>query len=342
MHSKASDGIWTPKEVVQNAKKAGLEVIALTDHDTTFGLPEALAAGNEYGIIVIPGIEIDAMYTSEKGNVKNLELLGLGVDLEKIQVLVDKRSADRLGLLGDYIAGYNAYVVSEKFSEENNQKQFKLKSQKQITLAEVIEWYNKKNLDQAGVVYENPTPFLSKMTLVNFIAETQLDGDKKDLILGGDRVAGEGFKKEYKKIFSTTKESKPSFYEAITYVKNAGGKAIVAHPGLSKGYDDGMIKEWEMPQEQWFIETDKLTPYVFIQDLKAHGLDGIEIYNYEGSDKAHAESQDKINAYFIALANKLELMVTYGSDCHGPKGKGAQLGKFGADYSYLNQIIGGK
>ncbi len=342
MHSKASDGIWTPAELVKHAKLNGLEVIALTDHDTTFGVGEAIKAGKEYGVEVIAGIEIDAKYKSEKGNVKNIELLGLGIDLAKMQPLVDKRNSDRLALLGDYINGYNAYVASEKFNEENEKKHFKLTAQKQTNLSEVINWYNSKNLDEQGIAYQNPNPFLSKMTLLHFIADNLLEQDKKDLILNGDRSAGEAFKKEYKAVLFTEKESKPSFYEAISAVKNAGGKAIVAHPGLSKGYEDGMIKEWDLPQEQWFAENDKLTPYTFIKDLKAHGLDGVELYNYKGSDKSHAESQDKINEYFSALANKLELMVTYGSDCHGPKGKGPMLGKFGADYSYLNQIMGGK
>jgi predicted metal-dependent phosphoesterase TrpH len=330
MHSKASDGVWTPREVVANAKAKGLEVIALTDHDTTFGVAEALEAAKEYGIKVIPGIEIDASYTSEKGKVKNIELLGLDVDLAKIQPLVDKRNNDRLALLGDYINGFNAYVASEKFNEENQTKQFKLNASKQTSLTDVINWYNARNLDEQGKAYLNPTPFLSKMTMVQFIADSFLDSDKKALILNGDRTAGEAFKKEYKAILFTERESKPTFYEAIEAVKNASGKAIVAHPGLSKGYENGMIKEWEMPKEQWFTESDKLTPYTFIKDLKAHGLDGVELYNYKGSDKAHAESQDKINEYFTALANKLELMTTYGSDCHGPKGNGPQMGKFGS------------
>ena len=341
MHSKASDGVWTPRELVQNAKLKGLEIIALTDHDTTFGVAEALAAGKEYGVEVIPGIEIDVYYNSKTGKVKNIELLGLGVDLAKIQPLVDKRNSDRLALLGDYVNGFNAYIGSEKFMKENEQKQFKFNAQKQTNLAEVINWYNARNLDEQGVAYQNPNPFLSKMTLIQFIADTLLEEDKKALILKGDRAAGEAFKNEYRGILFTERESKPSFYEAIAAVKAAGGKAIVAHPGLSKGYENGMLKEWESPEAEWFVEADKFTPYLFIKDLKAHGLDGIELYNYQGSDKSHAENQNKINDYFAKLANKLELMVTYGSDCHGPKGSGVQLGKFGSNYSYLNQIVGG-
>ena len=57
-HSSRSDGTDTPAELVQVAKDAGLDVVALTDHDTTTGWDEALAAGAEHGIRVICGAEL--------------------------------------------------------------------------------------------------------------------------------------------------------------------------------------------------------------------------------------------------------------------------------------------
>lgn len=60
MHSTASDGLYSPSEVVSKARKAGLEVIALTDHDTVDGVPEAVQTGEQLGIKVIRGIELGA------------------------------------------------------------------------------------------------------------------------------------------------------------------------------------------------------------------------------------------------------------------------------------------
>ena len=57
MHSTASDGACTPADVVVRAAAAGLTVIALTDHDTLGGIPEAVAAGAAHGLRVIPGCE---------------------------------------------------------------------------------------------------------------------------------------------------------------------------------------------------------------------------------------------------------------------------------------------
>ncbi len=59
-HSVRSDGHNTPREVVQLAHAAGLAGVALTDHDTGDGLAEALAAGDEFGLEVIPGTEFSA------------------------------------------------------------------------------------------------------------------------------------------------------------------------------------------------------------------------------------------------------------------------------------------
>ena len=52
-HSTASDGSFPPAEVVRLAKDAGLKAVALTDHDTTDGLEEAVAAGQELGVEVV-------------------------------------------------------------------------------------------------------------------------------------------------------------------------------------------------------------------------------------------------------------------------------------------------
>src|SRR6058998_2177160 len=56
-HSTASDGEYAPAEVSRRAKAAGLAAIALTDHDTTAGVPEATRAAESLGVRVVPGCE---------------------------------------------------------------------------------------------------------------------------------------------------------------------------------------------------------------------------------------------------------------------------------------------
>ena len=76
MHSNCSDGSDAPALVVEHAKDAGLALMALTDHDTVCGVPEALEAGRAQGVAVLPALEMDTEYPGE------MHILGLGVDIE--------------------------------------------------------------------------------------------------------------------------------------------------------------------------------------------------------------------------------------------------------------------
>lgn len=81
-HTTASDGSYTPTELVKYAKQKGLSAIAITDHDTVAGVEEASMEGEELGIRVIPGAELstrvddcDVHMTSLFVNCKNKRLI---------------------------------------------------------------------------------------------------------------------------------------------------------------------------------------------------------------------------------------------------------------------------
>ena len=74
-HTLASDGSDTPAAVVQQAAALGLRAVAVTDHDTFAGLPEALAAGQRCGIEVVPGVELSTVWGGEE-----VHLLGYFMD----------------------------------------------------------------------------------------------------------------------------------------------------------------------------------------------------------------------------------------------------------------------
>ena len=82
VHSTASDGSYTPSELVNYAVKKNLAAFALTDHDTTAGIDEALSEAMKINdsadkeiIQVIPGIELSAEH-----NGKDIHILGLNID----------------------------------------------------------------------------------------------------------------------------------------------------------------------------------------------------------------------------------------------------------------------
>lgn len=106
IHTWFSDGAASPASIVEAAKAAGYDEIAITDHDGVNGIPEALAAGEKVGLSVIPGIEL-ATETDEK---TGLHILGYHIDIEDSQlthVLEDlrqkrnRRNEKLLALLSD-------------------------------------------------------------------------------------------------------------------------------------------------------------------------------------------------------------------------------------------------
>ena len=72
VHSTASDGALSPTRVVEAARDAKLYAIALTDHDTVDGVAEATAAGAEFGVRLIAGVELSSHFDDDE-----LHLLGL-------------------------------------------------------------------------------------------------------------------------------------------------------------------------------------------------------------------------------------------------------------------------
>ena len=76
MHTTASDGEYSPTEVVKMVKEKGLEIFAITDHDTTSGVDEALEEANRQGLRLVPGIE----FSAKDNEAKKVHILGYNLD----------------------------------------------------------------------------------------------------------------------------------------------------------------------------------------------------------------------------------------------------------------------
>jgi predicted metal-dependent phosphoesterase TrpH len=84
-HSTQSDGALPAAEVVQRAADAGVELLALSDHDTIGGVSEAIAAGEQAGVRVVPAVEISAVDAGSgeeggTGTARELHILGYRID----------------------------------------------------------------------------------------------------------------------------------------------------------------------------------------------------------------------------------------------------------------------
>jgi 3',5'-nucleoside bisphosphate phosphatase len=93
-HSIYSDGALPPTEVVARAAAAGVELLALSDHDTVEGVEEALAAAQREGIRLVPATELSSI----DGDREDLHVLGYGIDHTDAQLLatLEDWRADRL------------------------------------------------------------------------------------------------------------------------------------------------------------------------------------------------------------------------------------------------------
>jgi hypothetical protein len=76
-HSRFSDGLLSPTQLIELAARTGVDAIALTDHDTTDGLAEAARAARQAGIVLVPGVEISVSWGDT-----TLHVVGLMVDPE--------------------------------------------------------------------------------------------------------------------------------------------------------------------------------------------------------------------------------------------------------------------
>jgi predicted metal-dependent phosphoesterase TrpH len=105
-HSTASDGSRAPGEVVRAARAAGLVAVALTDHDTLAGLPEARSTGAAIGLRVIAGVELSAVEVDLETHILGLHLSELSelehrlVALREMRVNRAARIVEKLNQLG--------------------------------------------------------------------------------------------------------------------------------------------------------------------------------------------------------------------------------------------------
>lgn len=240
VHTTASDGTYTPKEVVEEAFRRGLSVIAITDHDTIRGIGEAVIEFTYYKqnktlciqcgehqihgfngenlsdadeLILVPGVEISCQYEG-----REIHMLGLFIDYESesleknltdMREERDRRNEQMIRLFQD--AGISMCLEDLKFGE--------------------------------------PDTVVTRAHFARFLMEK-----------GYVKSKDEAFKKY---IGDRCKFYLPRHYiepeQAIDWIHEAGGYAFLAHPYLY-GFQEEKVRR-------------------MLMDLKDIGLDGLEAYH---------------------------------------------------------------
>ncbi|TYA24847.1 PHP domain-containing protein [Aggregatibacter actinomycetemcomitans] len=120
-HSTTSDGVLSPTEVVLRAHEKGVNVLALTDHDTVAGVSEARQQAEKSGIRLINGVEISTLWEN-----RSIHIVGLGFDIshEKLTALLAEQArlrdirAQEIGAKLEKIGVENAYAEARKLAGE--------------------------------------------------------------------------------------------------------------------------------------------------------------------------------------------------------------------------------
>ena len=251
-HTTASDGTVAPRELVRLAAEAGLSAVAVTDHDSVDGLPEAMAAGREFGVTVVGGVEL-----SVADGERALHILGL---------FLPENPAG----LGAVLAG-----LREKRHDRNRLILDKLAE------AGIHLDYGKVLALAGGAVGR---PHIAA-ALVNM-------GVVKNMREAFERYLGAAGR-------AYAPKKKMPLERAVSLLAAEGATVALAHPYLLQR------KGRELEE--------------LVAGYRECGVEAIEAHYTEHSDAQTRE--------YLALAARLDMGVTGGSDFHGTAKPGIRLGR---------------
>ena len=118
IHTTASDGAWSPEAVVRAAAKGGLDVIAVSDHDTTAAFATASAVAAEVRLQVIPALEVSSTHRD-----RDVHVLGYFVDPEADAMIAHRARAtsrrdERMQEMVDRLSASGIEITFEQVEEE--------------------------------------------------------------------------------------------------------------------------------------------------------------------------------------------------------------------------------
>jgi hypothetical protein len=259
LHTFYSDGTYSPAELINAVANAGINAIAVTDHDTVDGVAPTIEEGRGKDIEVIPAIELTAEYEGLE-----IHILGYCIDhnnaslTQKLNFLQEFRR-ERIHKMVEKLKTMNVDI--------NAQAVFDISGKGTVGRLHLA-----RALLKAGHVDSV------------YMAFQKYIGEKSPAYICGFRL---------------------SPYEAIKLIKDNGGIPVLAHPHS--------------------LKRDDLIP-LFVD----YGLRGLEAY--------YPEHSQNTTDHYRNLANKYNLLVTGGSDCHGHAKPEVQLGSVKIPYALVEKL----
>lgn len=275
VHTAYSDGTDTPQELVVKAALAGIRVLAVTDHDSVLGVAAAQACGRQAHVRILPAIEFSTASEHER-DFLDINILGYAID---------PTNPTLLEMLERVIESR----VEQKIRQVERLQTYGL----YVPVEEVLEL-------AAGVPGR---PHIAQIALKHNPHQFSSLADVFQQYLASDAENSTYVRRR----FSLRVE------EAIELSHVAGGKAVLAHPGIYN-----RIRNLED----------------VLRRLAASGLDGLEVYYPYDSE---IRSGDGRIAGFAELAARFGLFATGGSDYHGAR-KCNRLGEAGLEWEQWQRL----
>ena len=255
-HSRHSDGELDPAAVVELAAAAGVELFALSDHDTVDGVAEALAAADRHGLRLLTATEISAV----DADYEDLHVLGYGIDHHD-PLLLDRLTGARLDR--------------------------ELRAERMVA-----------KLAELGFAIDD-APLAARLAAGKPLGRPHLAAAVLAHPANAERLADEGHADVSSFIPAYlipgtpaySGRTRPTVFEAIGWIHDAGGVAVWAHPFWDLDSDDAVLAA--------------------IDRYCAAGLDGVECFYV-----THDEHQTLLLA---DRCDALGLLSTASSDYHGPR-----------------------
>lgn len=275
VHTAYSDGTDTPQELVVKAVLAGIRVLAVTDHDSVLGVAAAQACGRQAHVRILPAIEFSTASEHER-DFLDINILGYAID---------PTNPTLLEMLERVIESR----VEQKIRQVERLQTYGL----HVPVEEVLEL-------AAGVPGR---PHIAQIALKHNPHQFSSLADVFQQYLASDAENSTYVRRR----FSLRVE------EAIELSHVAGGKAVLAHPGIYN-----RVRNLED----------------VLRRLAASGLDGLEVYYPYDSE---IRSGDGRIAGFAELAARFGLFATGGSDYHGAR-KCNRLGEAGLEWEQWQRL----
>lgn len=291
-HSTRSDGALEPADVVAAAAAAGVQLLALSDHDTLAGVAEAIAAGSEHGVSVVPAIEISSIdkETAHPGPADPEATRPAPVDPMPTNPgpapATPTRPARELHILG-YLVDHTDPALGEtleRFLADREQRTLRMADK----LRGVGFELDTTTID-ARVAAGEPIgrPHLAEAVLSHEANAERLREEQIDDV--GSLIRG--YLIDGKSAFALRET--PTVAEAVQAIHAAGGVAIWAHP----------FWDVEGPDEV----------LAMIDAFRALGIDGVEAFYV-----THTREQTGLLA---RRCQELGLLSTGSADFHGPENR---------------------